>query len=105
MQTAVLCYIQHLNKGIQVFLDYSFLSSLYKFYLSIKDLEISDKFNLLQNLHLCTHKILFAPQAPDLSEKVAKSFFYFFHCKHILLKLKIQKFVQKISSKNTTAGV
>ena len=38
-----------------IFLNYSFLSRLYELHLSLKDLDILDEFNLLQNLHLYTH--------------------------------------------------
>ena len=51
------------------------------------------------------NKTLFAPQAPDLLEKLAESLRYNFYRKHILLKLKIRKLLRKISSKNLTAGV
>ena len=57
---AALCYVQTVNNGIRTayeyFWDYLFLSRLYKFYLSIKDLEIQDEFNLLRNIHLYTQK-------------------------------------------------
>ena len=36
-----------------------FLSRLYEFYLSIKDLEISNESNLFQNFHLCTQKSVY----------------------------------------------
>ena len=39
-----------------IFWNYPFLSRLYELYLSLKDLEIEDEFNLLQNLHLYTQK-------------------------------------------------
>ena len=51
------------------------------------------------------HKNLFAPQAPDLLEKLAENLLYNFHREHILLKLKIKKLLQKLSSKNLTARV
>ena len=68
MQTAVLCYAQPLNNGIctayKFFLDCPFLSHLYEFNLSIKDLEvqfeftveIQFEFTVMQNLHLYTQK-------------------------------------------------
>ena len=51
-----------------------FCQRLYEFYLSIKDFEILDKFNLLVNHYLCT-------------QKSAESLLYNFHHEHILLKL------------------
>ena len=48
---------------------------------------------------------LLAPQVPGLLEKLAKSFLYNFHRKHILLKLKIKKLLQKIVLKTLSAGV
>ena len=55
-------------------------------------------------IYIYIHKNLFASQAPDLLENKAECLLYN-HCKHILLKLKIKKLLQKISSKNLTAGV
>ena len=52
---------------MNIFLDYTFLS-LYEFYLSIKDLEILDEFNLFQNLHLNTQKSVFATSTRHLGE-------------------------------------
>ena len=54
-------YTQPLNNGVLTFYEYffditTFLSHLYEFYLSIKDLEILHEFNLVQNLHLSTQK-------------------------------------------------
>ena len=43
------------------------------------------------------HKNLFAPQAPDLLEKLADSLLYNFDGEHILLNLKIKKLLRKIS--------
>ena len=96
MQTAVFCSTQPMNNGIfcvyEYFLDDPFLSHLYELYLSIKDLEISDEFTLLQNLHLSTQKICQFQQAPDLLEKFAE-----------IEDKKV--FAIKNISKNITAGV
>ena len=51
------------------------------------------------------HKNLLAPQAPDVLEKLADSLLYNFHHEQFLVKLKIKKLLQKISSKNLAAGV
>ena len=51
------------------------------------------------------HKNQFAPQPPDLLEKLAECLINNFHRKLILLKLKMKKLLRKISSKNLTAGV
>ena len=50
-----------------------FLSRLYKFYLSIKNLEILNKFNLLQNLHLSTQKSVCATSTRPFGEVGGKS--------------------------------
>ena len=48
---------------------------------------------------------IFAPQAQDLLEKLAKILLYSFLREHILLKVKTKKLLRKISSKNLSAGV
>ena len=72
MLTAVLCYAHTLKNGIctasEYFLNYPFLSRLYELYLSLKDLEISDEFNLLQNLHLYTQKSVSATSTRRFGE-------------------------------------
>ena len=40
-------------------------------------------------------KNLFAPQAPDLLEKLAEILIYNFYCEHILLNLKTKKVIAK----------
>ena len=50
------------------FLKYPFLSRLYELYLSLKDFEILEEFNLLQNLHLYTQKSVCAKSARPFGE-------------------------------------
>ena len=105
---AVLCYAQTLNNWIctayEYFLDYPFLSRLYEFYLSIKDLETQDEFNILQNLHLYTQKSVCATSTRPFGEVGGMSPLQL-SSEHILPKLKIKKLLRKINSKNLTAGV
>ena len=73
MLTAVLCNAQPLKNGIctaseNYFETTPFLSRLYELYLSLKDLEISDEFNLLQNLHLYTQKSVCATSTGPFGE-------------------------------------
>ena len=89
----------------EYFLKYPFLSRLCQFYLSIKDLEIWDEFILLQNLLLYTQKAVGATSTSPFGEVGGKSPLHLSSQKHILLKLKIKKFLRKIRSKNLTAGV
>ena len=51
-----------------IFWNYPFLSRLYELYLSIKYLEISDEFHLLQNLHLYTQKSVCATSTRPFGE-------------------------------------
>ena len=51
-----------------IFWNYPFLSRLYELYLSLKDLEILDKFNLLQNLHLYRQKSVGATNTRPFGE-------------------------------------
>ena len=46
-------------------------------------------------IFMYVHKNLFAPQAPDLLEKLAECLLYNFYRKFILLKLKIKKVIAK----------
>ena len=72
MLTAVSCFTQPLKSGTytasEYFLNYPFLLRLYELYLSIKDLEILDEFNLLQNLHLYTQKSVCATSTIPFGE-------------------------------------
>ena len=73
LHTTGLCYKQPLENCIYTPCEYSFetntfLSRLYKIYLSIKDLENLAEFNLLQNLHLCTQKSVCATNFGPLGE-------------------------------------
>ena len=71
--------------------------------LSIKDLEILDKFRLnsvYRKFFIYVHKNLIAPQTSDLLEKLALVFLYNFHGDHMLLTLKIKKLSPKTNVKN-----
>ena len=107
MFTAVLCYAQPLKNGIctasEYFLNYPFLSRLYKFYLTIKDLKIMDEFNLLQNLHLFTQKYVCATSTRPFGEVGGKSPLQLSSRTHIA-KIEAKKLLRKIRSKNLTAG-
>ena len=71
----------------------------------IRILTVNNKLRNLGRLQfIAKSSSIFAPQAPDLFEKLAESLLYNFHREHILLKLKIKKVFAKISSKNLTAG-
>ena len=78
MQTAVLCYAQPMHNEWSLRLP-----------LSVTPVRI-----------LPVNKT----QAQDLLEKLAECLLYNFHRELILLKLKIKKLLQNISSKNLTAG-
>ena len=54
-----------------------------------------DEFNLLQKLHLYTEKSIGATITRPLV-KLLESFFYNFHRKHSLLKLKIKSYCEKL---------
>ena len=51
-----------------------YLSHLYELYLSLKDLEILDEFNLLQNHHLYTQKSLCATSTRPFGEVGGNTF-------------------------------
>ena len=89
MLTAVLCYVQPLKNGICTASEYFF-----KLPLSVTPIRIIPVIKRLGNLGSIQY--LFAPQAQDLLEKLAEILLYNFHHKHILLKLKTKKFLQKL---------
>ena len=68
----MLCTAQPLKNGIctlpNIFETTPFLSRLYELHLSLKDLEILDEFNLLQNLHLYTQKSVCATSTRPFGE-------------------------------------
>ena len=76
-----------------------FLPRLYEIYLSITDLEKFAEFSLLQNLHLCTHKSVYATNCGPFGE-IGADFSVQLSSEHKLLKLKTKKLSPKTNVKN-----
>ena len=103
MLTAVLYCAQPLNKTgyaplTNIFLDYPFLSCLYKFSPVNKRLRNLGRIQFIPKSS-SIHKNLFEPHTPDHWEKFTESLLYNFHREHILLKLKIKNYCKKLGLK------
>ena len=72
--------------------------------MSLKDLDILDEFNLLQNLHLYTQKSVCATSARPFGEVGGNSPLQLSSQTHFA-KIEDKKLFRKIKSKNLTAGV
>ena len=88
--------------GFCILADYTRLYTVLKQWMACSNIM---EITLDCKIFIYVHKNLFTPQAPDISEKLAECLLYNFHRDLILLKLKIKKLLEKISSKNLTAGV
>ena len=99
MQTAILCYAQPLNNGIctayKYFLRLPFSATPMPILTVNKRLRNLGQIQFIAKSSFIYTKKLFAPQAPDLLEKLAESLLYNIHREHILLKLKIKKVIVK----------
>ena len=103
MFTAVLCYAQPLQNAMFTASEY-----VLKLPLSVTPIRIIPAIKRLRNLGRIQFiaksssiytKNLFAPQAQDILEKLAEILLYIFHREHILLKLKIKIYGEKLSLK------
>ena len=70
-----------------------------KFYMSIKDLEILAAFNLLQKLHLCTHKSVCATNLGPLGE-IGANFSLQFSSRTHFAKINSEKVIAENQGEN-----
>ena len=104
MHTAFLCYAQSLNNRICT--AYEYLRQPF----SVTHIRILPVNKIIKDLRqnqfianfIYIHKKVFCATSTRPFGEVGGCLLYNFHCKHILLKLKIKKLLRKISSKKLT---